>query len=71
MVTDFAEPNIKTLSLDGESVQASGQYGVMQLQGLLQPYGCTQDSYGLTMIADNRNDKVCYQHRSLSHEVLR
>ncbi|XP_067930755.1 E3 ubiquitin-protein ligase TRIM56-like [Watersipora subatra] len=61
IVTDFAEPNIKLLSLNGvdeNSEQNYGEYGVATHQGLLQPYGCHQDGYGITLVADNRNDKI-------------
>lgn len=58
LVTDFAEPNIKTLTVGGDSGSSSGEYGVIKPQGLLQPYGCYRDAFGLTFIADNRNDRV-------------
>lgn len=65
IVTDFAEPNVKLLRMSGERREGGkelnyGEYGVASRQGLLQPYGCCQDEYGITMIADNRNDKVCH-----------
>ena len=63
IVTDFAEPNIKLLTMTGSNACKElnyGEYGVATLQGLLQPYGCCQDDYGITMIADNRNDKVMH-----------
>ena len=61
IVTDFAEPNVKLLSMNGKQSNKElnyGEYGVAPRQGLLQPYGCCQDMYGIIMIADNRNDKV-------------
>ena len=63
LVTDFAEPNIKMISLIGDdNSQMSGEYGtVCNQQGLLQPYGCCQDQFGITFIADNRNDKVNFE----------
>lgn len=59
IITDFAEPNIKIISPESDEVTVNGEYGVIKPQGLLQPYGCCQDNYGMTLIADNRNDKVC------------
>ncbi|KAF6035917.1 hypothetical protein EB796_005776 [Bugula neritina] len=60
IVTDFAEPNVKILSVNGAELPELnyGEYGVTTRQGLLQPYGCCQDVYGITFIADNRNDKI-------------
>lgn len=58
LVTDFAEPNIKILTLSGGDVQMSGEYGVIKPQAFLQPYGCYQDQFGITFVADNRNDQV-------------